>query len=58
MKRYLMAVIVLWTSSYINAGTAPVQEPVDREVIARIQDEGLNRSQALETFTHFNSDRG
>jgi len=23
MKRYLMAVIVLWTSSYINAGTAP-----------------------------------
>ena len=53
MKRYLMAVIVLWTSSYINAGTAPVQEPVDREVIAKIRDEGLNRSQALETFTHF-----
>jgi carboxypeptidase Q len=58
MKRYLMAVIVFWTSSYINAGTAlvqesPVQEPIDREVIARIRDEGLNRSQALETFTHF-----
>src|SRR5215475_13945402 len=73
MKRYLMAVIVLWTSSYINAGTAsvqeppvqeppvqeppvqepPVQEPVDIGVIAKIRDEGLNRSQALETFTHF-----
>src|SRR5215813_4093083 len=53
MKRYLMAVIVLWTSSYFNAGTAPVQEPVDLGVIARIRDEGLNRSQALETFTHF-----
>jgi hypothetical protein len=53
LQRYLMAVIVLWTSSYINAGTAPVQEPVDREVIARIRDEGLNRSQALETFTRF-----
>jgi hypothetical protein len=23
MKRYLIAVIVLWTSSYINAGAAP-----------------------------------
>src|SRR5262245_11634886 len=55
MKRYLMAVIVLWTSSYINAGTASVQAPIDREVIARIRDEGLNRSKALETFTHFNA---
>jgi hypothetical protein len=53
MKCYFMAVIVLWTSSYINAGTAPVQEPVDREVIAKIRDAGLNRSQALETFTRF-----
>jgi hypothetical protein len=53
MKRYLMAIIVLRTSSYINAGTAPVQEPVDREMIAKIRDEGLNRSQAPETFTHF-----
>src|SRR5215467_13857292 len=53
MKRYLMAVIVLWTSSYINAGIAPVQEPVDLGVIAKIRSEGLNRSQALETFTHF-----
>jgi hypothetical protein len=37
MKRYLIAVIVLWTSSYINYGTAPVQELVDREVIAKIR---------------------
>jgi len=40
MKRYLMAVIVLWTCSYINAGIAPVQEPVDREAPAKIRDEG------------------
>ena len=53
MKRYLMAVIVLWTSSYINAGTAPVQEPVDLGMIAKIRDEGLNHSQAPETFTYF-----
>ncbi|HEY9435964.1 MAG TPA: hypothetical protein VI260_31280 [Blastocatellia bacterium] len=46
-----MAIIVLWTGSYINAGTAPVQEPVDRKVIAKIRDERLNRSQSLETFT-------
>ena len=58
MKRYLMTVIVLWTSSFINAGTAPVQEPpiqepVDLGVIAKIRDEKLDRSQTLETFTHF-----
>ena len=29
------------------------QEPVDRAVIAKIRDEGLNRSQAPETFAHF-----
>jgi len=53
IKRFLMAIIVLWTSSFINAGTAPVQEPIDLGVIAKIRDEGLNRSQALETFTYF-----
>jgi hypothetical protein len=31
MKRILMAIIVLWTSSFINAGTAPVQEPPVQE---------------------------
>src|SRR6476619_2929879 len=29
------------------------QEPVDSAVIAKIRDEGLNRSQVLKTFTHF-----
>jgi hypothetical protein len=53
MKRYLMAIIVLRTSSYINAGTAPVQGSADREAIAKIRDEWMNRSQALETFTDF-----
>src|SRR5262245_22384509 len=58
MKRSLMAVIVLWTSSFINAGTVIVQEPVDRVVIAQIRDEGLNRSKVLETFTHFTEEVG
>ena len=40
MKRNPMAVIVLWTSSFINAGIAPVQKPVDRETPAKIRDEG------------------
>jgi hypothetical protein len=48
-----MAIIVLRTSSYINAGTAPVQGSADREAIAKIRDEWMNRSQALETFTDF-----
>ena len=29
------------------------QEPVDREMIAKIREEGLKRSKAYETFTHF-----
>lgn len=29
------------------------QEPVDREMITKIRDEGLNRSRVHETFTHF-----
>src|SRR5881275_2494844 len=29
------------------------QEPVDPAVIAKIRDEGLNRSQVLKTFEHF-----
>lgn len=29
------------------------QEQVDREIIAKIRDEGLNRSRVYETFTHF-----
>src|SRR6476659_7457164 len=29
------------------------QEPVDSSVIAKIRDEGLNRSQVLKTFEHF-----
>jgi hypothetical protein len=38
MKRYLMTVIVLWTSLYINVGIAPVQEPVGPEAPAKIRE--------------------
>jgi hypothetical protein len=37
---------------------AAIQEPVDREIIAKIRDEGLNRSQVYETFTHFTENIG
>lgn len=33
-------------------GTAAAQEPVDQAAIARIKDEGLNRSQVLPAFDH------
>jgi len=58
MKRYLMAAIVFWSSLLINPVTAIVQEPVDREIIAKIKEEGLKRSQVEETFTHFTEDIG
>lgn len=47
----LLVFVIL--SSFI--GTIPVraQEPVDREINAKIRDEGLNRSQVLKTFSQF-----
>lgn len=39
--------------SFVFAFPLRAQEPVDRGVIAKIREEGLNRSQVLKTFTHF-----
>lgn len=58
LKLYLLAAAVFWSSLFINPVTAVVQEPVDREMIAKIKDEGLKRSQVEETFTHFTEDIG
>ncbi|MEK6322030.1 MAG: M20/M25/M40 family metallo-hydrolase [Acidobacteriota bacterium] len=53
MRRGLLTVIVFLTALFNNAGTLYAQEPVDRAVIAKIRDEGLNRSRVHETFAHF-----
>lgn len=58
MKRYLLTVAVIWSSLFTSPATALIQEPVDRDIIAKIRDEGLNRSQVHETFTHFTEDIG
>jgi carboxypeptidase Q len=52
MRRCSLAAIV-FSISLLNTAAVFSQEPVDRAVIARIRDEGLNRSQAPETFAHF-----
>ena len=57
MKRYLLSIAVI-VFCLLASPAAAVQEPVDREVIAKIRDEGLNRSQVYETFTHFTEDIG
>ncbi len=56
MKRYLLTAAVVWNSLFNYPALA--QEPVDRASIAKIRDEGLNRSQVHETFTHFTEDIG
>jgi carboxypeptidase Q len=43
----------LMCSALLCAVPASAQESVDREMIAKIRDEGMNRSQALKVFTHF-----
>jgi hypothetical protein len=39
--------------SFLTAVPLRAQEPVDRAVIAKIRDEGLNRSQVNKIFSHF-----
>jgi len=57
MKRYLLSIAVLCSCLFASP-TSAVQEPVDREIITKIRDEGLNRSQVYETFTHFTENIG
>jgi hypothetical protein len=57
MRRRLLSAIVISSSLLINA-VAFAQEPIDRDTIAKIKNEGLNHSQVEETFTHFTEDIG
>jgi carboxypeptidase Q len=56
MRRRLPPILVVF-GLLINA-VAWAQEPVDRDMIAKIKDEGLNHAQVEETFTHFTEDIG
>src|SRR5260221_5074470 len=55
MKYALLAIFLVWA---IRTEPVAAQEPVDREIIAKIRDEGTNRSRVLEFFTHFTEDIG
>ena len=58
MKRHVLTAIVICLSLLTTPITTIAQEPIDREMIAKIRDEGLKRSQIEETFTHFTEDIG
>lgn len=53
MRRCQLIAIVVLISLFNNAETLYAQEPVDRAMIGKIRDEGLNRSRVQETFAHF-----
>ena len=53
MRKLLSTGLAVWFSVFANVPTVFTQEPVDREMIARIREEGLKRSKVYETFTHF-----
>ena len=53
MRKLLPAGLAVWFGLFPLVSTAFAQEPVDREMIARIREEGLKRSQVYTTFTHF-----
>src|SRR5512133_318323 len=56
MRRHLPPILV--TISLLVNAVARAQEPIDRDMIAKIKDEGLNHSQVEETFTHLTEDIG
>jgi len=51
MRKLLAAGFAVWLG--LLPLTAYAQEPVDREMIAKIREEGLKRSKVYTTFTHF-----
>jgi hypothetical protein len=56
MKCHLLLILVV--ISLLTDSVAGAQEPIDRDMIAKIKDEGLNHSQVEDTFTHFTEDIG
>jgi carboxypeptidase Q len=56
MKCHLLLILVV--ISLLIGSVAGAQEPIDRDLIAKIKDEGLNHSQVEDTFTHFTEDIG
>lgn len=50
---HLLSALLFWSGLWLSPRVANAQEPVDQAVIAKIREEGLNRSQVVETFTHF-----
>ena len=57
MRKLLSAGLAVWLGTFAVIPTVYAQEPVDREMIARIREEGLKRSKVYETFTHFTEAR-
>jgi carboxypeptidase Q len=48
----------VFITSLMICSVVVAQEPMDRDMIARIRDEGMNRSRVLEFFMHFTEDIG
>jgi len=53
MRKLLSAGLAVWFGTFAVIPTIYAQEPVDREMIARIREEGLKRAKVYETFSHF-----
>ena len=49
LHRYITLLVL---SAFALSSLAAAQEPVDTAMIAKIRDEGLNRSRVYKNFTH------
>ena len=53
MRKLLAPAFAVWLGLFPVFSSAYAQEPVDREMIAKIREEGLKRSKVYPTFTYF-----
>lgn len=58
MKCHLLAALLFLNGLLLPTGSVQAQEAIDRYIVAKIRDEGLNRSQVHSTFTHFTEEIG
>ena len=52
-RKLFSGLLAVWISVLAIVNTVSAQEPVDRNINAKIREEGLKRSKVYETFTHF-----
>src|SRR5215831_8434003 len=53
MRKIIAGALAVWICLFATITMVSAQEPVDKDINAKIREEGLKRSKVYEVFTHF-----